>query len=142
MFFMFITCQFQFHVLLTAFYFNSAILAIKWIIVKVHHACKCCGKSHSVRHASISIETHHFVFLRYIMEKAESKESFKLQKEGKFDSSTFNKSLFYLFLSLAKKVSGTQIFSAKSPDKVSTSSSELKASRSSFQYWFRYMVIV
>jgi hypothetical protein len=46
-------------------------------------------------------------------------------------------------LSFAKKVSGTQIFSAKSPDSVKILfSSGLKDSRSSFQYWFKYMVIV
>ena len=50
---------------------------------------------------------------------------------------------FYLFLSLAKNVSGTQIFSAKSPERVKTLfSSEEKASLSSFQYWFKYIVIV
>lgn len=69
-----------------------------------------------------------------------------------------------LFLSLAKKVSGTQIFSAKSPLSVimsrDSSSSplmlvysassvlsidnecELNANLSSFQYWLRYIVIV
>ena len=50
---------------------------------------------------------------------------------------------FHLFLSFAKKVSGTQIFSAKSPERVKTLfSSEEKASLSSFQYWFKYIVIV
>lgn len=48
----------------------------------------------------------------------------------------------YLFLSLAKNVSGTQIFSAKSPLNVRTSASCEKASLSSFQYWFKYIVIV
>ena len=49
----------------------------------------------------------------------------------------------YLFLSFAKNVSGTQIFSAKSPERVRTlSSSGLKESLSSFQYWFKYIVIV
>jgi len=48
----------------------------------------------------------------------------------------------YLFLSLAKNVSGTQIFSAKSPLNVRTSSLCEKASLSSFQYWFKYIVIV
>ena len=49
----------------------------------------------------------------------------------------------YLFLSFAKNVSGTQIFSAKSPDRVRTLfSSGLKERRSSFQYWFKYIVMV
>lgn len=43
----------------------------------------------------------------------------------------------YLFLSLAKNVSGTQILSAKSPDRVSTSSGKPNPNLSSFQYWFR-----
>ena len=48
-----------------------------------------------------------------------------------------------LFLSFAKKVSGTQIFSAKSPDSVKILfSSGLNDSRSSFQYWFKYIVIL
>lgn len=44
------------------------------------------------------------------------------------------KTCTHLFLSLAKNVSGTQIFSAKSPDNVKISSSLLNAKRSSFQY--------
>lgn len=59
----------------------------------------------------------------------------------------------YLFLSFAKNVSGTHIFSAKSPDSVSTSLTSFlpvspngakawNANRSSRQYWFKYIVIV
>jgi hypothetical protein len=48
----------------------------------------------------------------------------------------------HLCLSFGKKVSGTQIFSEKSPAKVNTSLFELKDNRSSFQYWFRFMVMV
>ena len=105
--------------------------------MQVHHAGQGGGEPHAVGDGPVPVQPHHLVLLRHVMEKTENVNNYShiielIDFNFRHLTSDFN---INLFLSLAKKVSGTQIFSAKSPESVKTLfSSEEKASLSSFQY--------
>jgi hypothetical protein len=106
---------------LTALDLHRAVLRVQGVVVQVHHARQSGGEPHPIRDSSIPIQSNQFVPLGDVVQETD-----KTLKPSTPPT--------YLFLSLAKKVSGTQIFSAKSPESVNISSSLLKANLSSFQY--------
>lgn len=106
---------------LTTFDFDGAILRIQWIVVQIHHAGQRCGETHAISYRSVASQAHQFISLGDIMQEAtQAKKCAILIYDSKTMCASANEKT-HLFLSLAKNVSGTQIFSAKSPDNVSKS---------------------
>lgn len=87
---------------------------VEWIIMQIHHARQSRRESKSVLDAAVSVQPHQSVPLRDIMQKTDFQKSQSprisgacaplISKKGK--RAPPQKKKCYLFLSLAKKVSG------------------------------------
>lgn len=85
---------------------------VEWIIMQIHHARQSGGESKSVLDAAVSVQPHQSVPLRDIMQKTDFQ---KANHQESVERVAVNlkkgieppqKKKCYLFLSLAKKVSG------------------------------------